>query len=769
MNQGITIVFPLIIFALLDLAAIINMFTYRERTKIYRYFEIYALSVTIMQGISAVNYGCSYGVFHLPIPLWYVFQIISFISMVSAGYYWFRYMVCNMLKDECPRWLNCLAFFPFILISIAVLLSPITHYVFYIDKNANYVKGPGYALHAYVCWHFLICAIIAFIYSSIRNKKLDKRIVKALVFFTIPNIVGSYFQLSVFRGGYGQMGNSVGFILLYLEQFIESFNENKRLKALARLNESLAQRMDIIEKMSQVYFVSFYVDLRDDSYIELSSIDTIYDISKPFNNFSEVVKGICDNLVLPEFREEMREFCNLSTLNERFKDKKWITNSYKGVTTGWSQAYIIAGDRDEDGNLIHVFFNGRTIHEEKEREERQNEKLAKALIDAEAANKAKTNFLFNMSHDIRTPMNALLGYTTLIEKSIDSPKLIADYLEKMRASGDYLLTLINNILEVAKIDSGNEVVDETYTDLCDNSCSIVPLLENELNKKNLKFTQNMDIKHRYVMVDMDKIREINMNLLSNAIKYTPEGGWIHMEFKEIPCDKEGYACYVNSISDSGVGMSEEYCKRVFDSFSRERTTTESKIVGTGLGMAIVKKYIDLMGGRIEVESKLGEGTTFRTILLHRIVDDPEDIVENKEDNEYSLANFEGKRVILAEDNDINAEIASIILEDMGIKVDRAEDGIECIEMLYRAKEGYYDAVLMDIQMPNLNGYKATMRIREFEIPKKANIPIIAMTANAFEEDRQNAFKAGMNGHIAKPLEISVIIKELNKIWAASNK
>lgn len=379
----------------------------------------------------------------------------------------------------------------------------------------------------------------------------------------------------------------------------------------------------------------------------------------------------------------------------------------------------------------------------------------------QAQTEAKTAFLNNMSHDIRTPMNAILGYTELMERRMDDKEAVSNYLFKMKKSGEYLLNIINNILEVSRIDSGKETIDEQFTDLYDEDCSVVPLLEVELNKKNITFNASMDIQHRYVLADMVKIKEINMNLISNAIKYTPEGGNITMRFVEIPCEKEGYATYINTITDTGIGMSKEFLTHVFDSFSRERNTTESKVVGSGLGMFIVKKLVDLMSGTITVESEPNKGTKFIVTLNHKILENPIEDKNSKKQMDFSA--YEGKRILLAEDNDYNAEIAEEILEDSGLIVERAKDGLECIDMLNRSEEGYYSLILMDIQMPNMDGYTATIKIRNMNVKSKANIPIFAMTANAFMEDKKKAASIGMNGHISKPFKIEKLLEIIKNV------
>ena len=376
----------------------------------------------------------------------------------------------------------------------------------------------------------------------------------------------------------------------------------------------------------------------------------------------------------------------------------------------------------------------------------------KAQIQAEKANAAKSDFLFNMSHDIRTPMNALLGYSELIKRELTDPKLL-DYQEKMEQSGNLLLSIINNVLDMARIESGKVELDEDYVKIRDIYQGVYKIFQAEAKKKGIRLEMEYEVQHEHVICDETKNREIFLNLISNGVKYTTAGGRVTIRIKEIACEREGYVRIQTQVIDTGIGMSEEFLPSLFEAFSRERNTTAGKVAGTGLGMPIIKKYIDMMGGNIEVESKLGEGSRFTVIMEYRIADKgyyQQDTDPSQDTEETDL--ISGKHVLLAEDNDLNAEIAEFILEDMGLVVDRVEDGIQCVARMEQKPAGTYDLILMDIQMPNMDGYKATLAIRRLADKKKAGIPIIAMTANAFEEDRKKAFEIGMNGHIAKPVD-----------------
>ncbi len=383
-------------------------------------------------------------------------------------------------------------------------------------------------------------------------------------------------------------------------------------------------------------------------------------------------------------------------------------------------------------------------------------KTKKALAVAEKANAAKSDFLFNMSHDIRTPMNALIGYNELMKKELTDPKLL-DYQQKIEQSGNLLLSIINNVLDMARIESGKAELDESYVNITETVGRIDSVFEGEAKKKGIRFIHEVNLEHPYIMCDIAKVHEILVNLISNAVKYTPDGGTVTIKANEIPDDKEGFVCIKIEVTDTGIGMSKEFLPSLFVPFARERNTTTGKVPGTGLGMPIIKKYIDMMGGTIEVESELGKGSRFTVILHHRIADK---VYYEQKGNKDSVVNdkeiIQGKRILLAEDNDLNAEIAITILEDEGMSVDRVEDGVKCVAKMEQEPAGSYDLILMDIQMPNMDGYKATRTIRYLADKDKANIPIVAMTANAFEEDKQKAFSMGMNGHIAKPIDVEKV-------------
>ena len=385
--------------------------------------------------------------------------------------------------------------------------------------------------------------------------------------------------------------------------------------------------------------------------------------------------------------------------------------------------------------------------------------LKNALRRAEEGSRAKSSFLFAMSHDLRTPMNAIIGYAELMEAHWGEKEVTTNYLQKLKGASQFLLALIGNVLEIARIESGKETLNEAPWNLMKLEETLDILLDGEISRKQLTVNRNVNIRHANVYCDALKIREIIMNLLSNAVKYTSEGGKIVLDIDEKPSARDGFMTLQIRVSDNGIGISKEYVPYIFDAFTRERSSSESGIIGTGLGLHIVKSFVDLMNGDISVKSEPGKGTCFTVEISCRKI--PEEELQQQMEEQPENVSLAGRRLLLAEDNGLNAEIAMTILQDADAEVELAADGKIAVDKLQDVPAGYYDAILMDIQMPNMNGYEATKAIRKLT-DERAKIPIIAMTANAFEEDRQAALAAGMDDYVAKPVEISELFRTIMK-------
>ena len=479
---------------------------------------------------------------------------------------------------------------------------------------------------------------------------------------------------------------------------------------------------------------------------------------KKTHKYDESIKEYADVVVAPEDRKRFLEVTEFNALMEYFKnnDNECIIE-YDVIVNGGRRRYqgkFTLSTQDPEGAKIYVGVRDTTLIEEERTE--YNRKLMSALAQAEEANKGKSYFLFNMSHDIRTPLNAIIGYSELAKNHLDEKEVLDDYIYKIQTCGRQLLGLIGDVLDMAKIESGNLEISEKPC-LCQDLMSDIMISVNEsAKKKGLEFEASGNACHSTILCDKVKVQKILLNILSNAVKYTPKGGKISLSVQEKIREDEGLSDFTFVVKDNGIGISKEFLPYIFNSFSRERNATISGVSGTGLGMTITKRLVDAMGGKIEVESQQNMGTTVTvSITFSRLVG-----LEEKREEVIPDAFLKGIRVLLVEDNEINGEIASEMLRELKVNVDLVTNGKECIDALLEKDAGYYDLVLMDIQMPVMDGYEATRIIRRFSDKDKRLIPVIAMTANAFEEDKQKAFQSGMNGHLAKPVEMRHLIQAL---------
>ena len=669
---------------------------------------------------------------------------------------------------------------------------------------------------------------------------------------------------------------------------------------VARQKE-LEEHAEVVNSLSTIYSTIFRADVDTHEYEILASVPLMAKVASVTGNFDDVKKTIIESFMAPEFRESLNEFLDLNTLAERLEHTNTVTTDYKAPTGQWMQARFVTKRRDENGVTREVLYVARDITEEKTRDLNQQEMLRNALAGEQQANRAKSTFLNSMSHDIRTPMNAIVGYTALAQTHIDDPAQVQDYLAKISTSSTHLLSLINDILDMSRINSGKVKLDEKPVHIPDLLHDLRTIVQGLVNSKNLNlFIDTQDIVHEDVMTDKLRLNQVLLNIVGNAVKYTQAGGDIIIRLIEKPCRTKHYTTYEFSVKDNGIGMSKEFTEHIFDLFSREYTSTVSGIQGTGLGMSITKSIVDMMGGEITVKSEEGKGSLFTVTLPLRLANEPvkntpipellgaralvvdddlntcrsvskmlrsiqmrpdwtasgkeaiiraQDAAEMQdeykvyiidyvmpdmngietvrrirkviseevpiivltaydwEDFEYEAReagvtafvskpifmselravltqqevsdgskkeemkktyDYSGKRILLVEDNELNREIAIAILEETGLEIDCADDGDVAVSTINNAPADRYDLILMDIQMPKMDGYTATREIRTLPDNRKANIPIVAMTANAFDEDKKKAYESGMNGHIIKPISIDAIAKVLDTFFSEEN-
>jgi len=557
----------------------------------------------------------------------------------------------------------------------------------------------------------------------------------------------------------------------------------KRTKAQVELQgalDILNSRMDIFRSLGNVYAALYYVDLQKDSYEELASLpETRAYFGLSGSNASLRLREFCERIVVKKHQREMSAFTDMSTISERLSDHDIVSSSFLSKVVRdanndleWAEFNIIAVNRDVNSKVTSVLVAARKIHDEKMRELKQMESLQAALSAAEAANRSKTVFLNSMSHDIRTPMNAITGFTGLAQAHIDDKELVKDYLDKVSVANKHLLSLINDVLDMSRIESGRVNLNLEPVSVATIVDELKTILLDDVKARQLTLNVDIhDLTSNFVYCDKLRLKQILLNLLSNAVKFTEKGGRIDLIVKDVAASVSGIASYEFVVRDTGIGMSEEFAAKVFQPFEREATSTVSGIQGTGLGMSISKSLVDMMGGRISVKSQLGLGSEFTVLLSFKVAEENNVRASARHTEALPVVKnlFEGRRILLVEDNSMNQMIALHMLKETGVELDIAENGLEACDVLKERGGRYYDVVLMDIQMPVMDGYSATQRIREMSDPELSRIPVVAMTANAFEEDKERALSVGMCAHIPKPVEVKQLMSVLNSVFEANPK
>lgn len=576
--------------------------------------------------------------------------------------------------------------------------------------------------------------------------------------------------------------NVVIFVLLYVGLWLtmsvlKSRSLREKQKQLEETNKQLSESMNILQSLQNLYFTIFYVDISKNQYETIFAAPWISSIVPFRGKFTESLGRLINIAVDKGFREELMQLLTVENIKDVLKAKNitearqsfymdyLVNRNGKDGKKVWCRVTITIVDVGNDMMPSHVLVMIQDVNTEKAKEAAYQEEILQKAAEAQAANHAKSAFLFNMSHDMRTPMNAILGYSNLALQNLDDKDKLKHYMDNIKISGERMLSLVNDVLELARIENDRIVIDNHICPAGEVIRDSLVIIEPLVKEKNQTITLNKNIIYPYLCIDKPHLSQITLNILSNAVKFTPEGGHIECTVSHLQGEKEGECITEVIIADNGIGMSKDFVPHIFEMFERERSSTVSGITGTGLGMGIVKKFVDIMGGTIDVESELGKGSTFIVRIPCKIADE-KDFKAMQVEYHTDQTSAVGKRILLAEDNDLNAEIAMEIIGDEGFEVDRAENGEVCIKMLEEAPNGYYGLILMDIQMPVMDGYAATKVIREMSNQVKANIPIVAMTANAFPEDKQRALSEGMNDHIAKPIDMKVLIKVFEKYLGA---
>ncbi len=547
----------------------------------------------------------------------------------------------------------------------------------------------------------------------------------------------------------------------------------KLLNTTEQANKEMSKHLSIVEALSRDFINVYAVNeargtvriIKMDGYVTEGFNKDTTDLNTEYN-YAEILDNFIRQRVYIEDRQELMNVLSLENVKERLKDNLSFMGNYRIIDDeGEIHHYQYTYQQmtsSEDGHESFVLVGFRNIDETIRKEKALQDELANALVEAQYANKAKTTFLSNMSHDIRTPMNAIIGFTNLAANHIDEKAKIIDYLNKIMTSSTHLLNLINNVLDMSRIESGKINIEEAEVCLPEILRELQTFVQSEVNSKQLKLSiGTTELTNEKVFCDKLRLNQVLLNILGNAVKFTKSGGGVSVNVTQSPSIRDGYACYKFSVKDNGIGMSPEFLKHVFEPFEREQSTTVSGIQGTGLGLAITKNIVNIMGGTISVESELGVGSEFTVEFCFKVVEAPAPKSEAEKD--VSRINFTGKKMLIVEDNELNLEIACELLKSVGFDIDTASDGSIAVERIKEMPAGTYDVILMDVQMPVMNGYEATKAIRALDDPIKAATPIVAMTANAFEEDKKEAFAAGMNGFTTKPIETEKLIQTLDEI------
>lgn len=646
---------------------------------------------------------------------------------------------------------------PTFVIAFLAFTAPWNGLLFTIGEGNIYQRGPLYLFQPIIAYTYIIMAAITAVFCSSKHRlTLPRSSERSFVIFALIPIAGGIYQY--FYPGLPVLNGCITIAMVYVYIILQR-EEGDNQKAIIEYLSNDYKMVMLVEGV--IGGITIY---RGEHYL----VDTLGKSSTSFSNFTEFVKELAKVAVFEDDREAFIDALSQDKIEYAFKRSSEYYVDFRLLFGGeyvYCQMKLVMPKSDQIKSSILVGFH--IIDDQIKKEKQVQSELEIAREAAETANRTKSSFLFNMSHDIRTPMNAILGFSTMAKKYSYDKEKVEECIDKVQISGTHLLGLINDILDMARIESGKVSIETKPIDIREAVTRLTTILGDLAKDKDIKLNVSLeDFENPYIYADELHINQILLNIISNAVKYTENGGKVDIAIKEMLSGDTSKAHYRFIVSDTGIGMTEEFLEHIFDSFERDKNATISGIQGTGLGMSITKRLVDIMHGEIQVESTLGEGSTFTVDLEFKKYEGDFSLLRSAEieqEQEATEITLEGKRILLVDDNELNREIATEILGETGAIIEAAVDGADAFDKVCNSEPGYYDIVLMDVQMPRMNGYEATKKIRALEDKTLASIPIIAMTANAFDEDREDALAAGMNEHIAKPVDVVKLFNCLRKI------
>ncbi len=706
----------------------------------------------------------------ISIPMQKVIYALFYASSGFLTYQWFEFVeyMQNSSFHKNPT-LKYLSKIPMLFVVTISLLSIWTGSFFFIDENGQYNRGELFVLQLVLTYGYILFAETKVLFHMLRTKDFEKK--------NTYLIILSYFIFPIIFGIFQLFNQNMPFLCIGIVlSSLQNFLFNIKFEQEREISNSK------IHSLSHLFIISYYINLQsgDWQYVDTRDIKLSNRARKNHEeaqkHFNNAIYIYANGYVHEDDRDTYLTMCNMNNIRERLNKENipysFIYRQTAGSHEKWYRMNILPATYAPDGKVTHAIAAVMDVNEQVMHSMQQQQVLEEALVQAENANKAKSVFLSNMSHDIRTPMNAIIGFTNLAQAHMDNQEKVKDYLEKIASASSHLLGLINDVLDMSRIESGKIRLEETETSLTDLANEIHNFILPTAKEKDLRFTIHTDLVNDCVYCDKLRLNQVLINLLGNAVKFSPSKGKISLSIiQESETAPKGYGRYLFKVKDNGIGIKPEFLTKIFQPFEREQTMDSSGIQGTGLGLSITKNLAEMMGGEISVESEYGKGSEF-TLKITFMIQDPKDTFsQNTAENTQTAENelhslkeaFLGRKLLLVDDNEINREIANAILEDVGFVVTEAENGKDAIDIISHSCPGEFAAVLMDVQMPVMDGYESAKAIRLLPNPSLANIPIFAMTANAFDEDKKQAFENGMNGHIAKPIDVDVLFATLKQV------